>query len=134
MTVERRWACSCEVQLSFADVAMEVVSSIIGVAPPGFQFEDLTARGWGPALVRAESWQGDRRLLSALLIDFIEPLSGAVKEIYRVSGVSPCVRLGIFFNGIDFTWQANASALRLLVEVDAELEISFYPSGTDPAQ
>jgi hypothetical protein len=100
-----------------------------GTLPNGYAIEDKSDRGWGCVISLDHSWQGDRREVSALIVEFIELLHPIIISVVNSHANSTAmVRLGVYYSTYTLTLLLNKTVHKLLGEMGVELEISTYPS------
>lgn len=132
MTAENeseRWKCSCDIELVFPNAKFELLEKIASAAAfsAGYCLEDRSDRGWGSVIARDESWLGDRRDISALVVEFLLPFKFLSTSLVELN--SPViVRLGVYYGTFTLTIQLNREALLCLEQLGAEIEISTYPA------
>lgn len=133
MSVEKGWQCSCDIEIAFPDISFGALKGLAaGLLPNGYSIEDKSDRGWGCVISLDHSWQGDRRQVSGLIVEFIELFRPIIISVVKNQANStPIVRLGVYHSTWGLTLLLSKTVHKCLGEMDVELEISTYPSDDD---
>ena len=123
--------CELAVELCFRGASADVLERLQETLPDNFVYEDLSARGWGPSVVRVENWVGDRKHLSELIISLFASLAHVVDAYAHAHQARPLLRLGIFHQTFTFTFALSSEAAACLTTAGAELMATLYPSSDE---
>lgn len=126
---QEQWSCSCDIEIIFPGISFDVLMQLAKKIPmTGYCVEDKSDRGWGCVIVRAQCWDGDRRKLSSLIVDFVSPLRPLIQEAAKYIDAAMKIRLGVYYDTYTLTLPFDRQAIECLNDIYAELEISGYPS------
>lgn len=124
-----QWSCSCDIEVVFPGIAFDVLIDLArDTLLAGYNVEDKSSSGWGCVISRGQCWEGDRRELSTLIVEFISPLNSLILDARDHVSSTIIIRLGIYYDTFTLTLRFDRNALQSLNDACAELEISSYPS------
>jgi len=124
------WGCSCDIEIVFPAITMDTLKGFVDEFPisSGCSVDDKSDRGWGCVVTRDQCWEGDRRKISKLIVEFVTPLQSLIQAVINQVDSPAIVRLGIYYSTFTLTVSLDRQALECLSSIGAELEVSTYPS------
>ena len=124
-----QWRCSCDIEIIFPGISFDVLMQLANNTPmTGYCVEDKSNLGWGCVIARAQSWDGDRRKLSNLIVEFVSPLRPLIQEATKYINAAVKIRLGIYYDTYTLTLSFDRQSIECLNDISADLEVSSYPS------
>lgn len=124
-----QWSCSCDIEISFP--SLEIEDFVAKLPDNSYVVEDKRELDWGVVIARDSTWQGDRRDISNLVVEFLSPIKKQILATKSICAATPIVRLGVYYGSFTFTLLLSEIAIGILRELSLELEISMYPTDED---
>lgn len=122
------WECSCDIEIVFHGIEHHDFIRIAKGLPIEYELQDKKNLGWGSVILRKECWEGDRRNISDLIINFVSPLFTTINRLRSYIDERPLLRIGVYHTTYTITISIKENALRCLAKLDLDMEISAYPS------